>query len=95
MAKREVEEIQKEQRIGIQKIFQSDVMDFESGEMLELETRRGCSRSHRKFRNQSREKRDQSLDANKSVTFLETSLDRSDREDTGGQIGERGNKTGK
>lgn len=92
--KREVEEFQKEQRIGKQKKFQRDAMDFESGKILDLEKKRGRSRSCSKFRKQSREKRDQSLDANKSVTFLETSLDGSDREDPGGHIGERGNKKG-
>lgn len=38
--KKEIEEFQKEQKIGKQKKFQRDVMDFESGKLFDLEGRR-------------------------------------------------------
>lgn len=43
--KKEVEEFQKEQKIGKQKKFQRDLTDFEIGNILDLERKRGRHRS--------------------------------------------------
>ena len=66
--RKEDKDFQKEQKIGKQKKFQRDTADFETGNILDLERKRGRSRSRNRF--QKQDPRNHSKEGGKNVTFL-------------------------
>lgn len=63
-----MEDFQKEQKVGKQKKFQRDRLEFETGNILDLERKRGRSRSHNRSSKQNDRTDSQEV---KKVTFLE------------------------